>query len=279
MKNPDGITAIVRAMDYIEAHVEEPLTLDVISGQVGYSPYHFARMFSVTTGYTVMEHVRRRKLFHAAAALDGGESITDIAFRHGFQTHEGFTRSFVRQFKMSPSRYREKGPHTVPPIPYPIYRKGESKMDCKFVERQDTPVIGYMLHTSPQSAQIPAFWEAVMSDDRFERLMKKSRAMENFGICKPIDTQMEKMDYIIAFDYDGESPVDPDMVLSELAGGKYAVFRCPNMQSIRETWTHIYTQWMPASEYEFDSPRLDFELYLDGDTCEVYIPVREKRVG
>jgi len=41
---------VMRVTDYIRAHLSEDLSLDVLAQQVGFSPYHFARLFRQTPG-------------------------------------------------------------------------------------------------------------------------------------------------------------------------------------------------------------------------------------
>lgn len=270
-----GTETIMAVLDYIETHIEQPITLIELARFAGYSPHHFARMFSLIVGSPVMEHVRRRKLWHASAALKQRSNVIDVALRFGFQSHEGFTRAFTRQFKIPPARYCTFGSGVIPPVPYPTQKEGGTVMEHRFVTREDTPVIGYLLNTAPYSPQIPEFWEKVMTNGDFDRLMKKSAKMENFGICILNKTDTDKMDYVVGFDYDGNSEIDPDMMTMTLPGGQFAVFRAQDHTAIREVWTHIYTQWMPASGYEFDGERYDFELYPDGKCCDIYIPIRK----
>lgn len=272
----DGIAAIIRAMEDIEARIEESITLESVARTAGYSPYHFARMFSFAVGYTVMEHVRRRKLWHAAAAIKRGDSVLSVALRYGFQSHEGFTRAFGRVFKMSPSKYRRVGAGIVPPVPYPATIEGGLIMKPEFITRETTRTIGYMIHTTPQSPEIPAYWETVMQNGSFERLMKKSAKMENFGICIMPKDNSDGLDYVIAFDASTDAAPDADMIEMDLPGGLFAMFHATDHTAIREVWTHVYTQWLPQSEYEFDTTRYDFELYPDEKVCDIYIPIKKK---
>jgi len=49
--------------------------------------------------------------------------------------------------------------------------------------------------------------------------------------------------------------------------------------SIQGTWKYIYSEWLPASGYEFDNGKVDYELYDErcmgetGKICDIYIPV------
>ncbi len=50
---------IENCIDYIEEHIKEPLTLKEITQEIGYSSYHFCRVFSFLKGMPLMEYVRK----------------------------------------------------------------------------------------------------------------------------------------------------------------------------------------------------------------------------
>ncbi len=59
------------------------------------------------TGLTLGEYIRNRRLSLAAGDLLSTEDkIITIAFKYGYQTAEGFTKAFKRQFGYSPSSVR-----------------------------------------------------------------------------------------------------------------------------------------------------------------------------
>ena len=51
-------TIIRESKEYIEKHIDEALTVAKIAGAVGYSEYHFSRIFRKETGVSVMEYVK-----------------------------------------------------------------------------------------------------------------------------------------------------------------------------------------------------------------------------
>ncbi len=53
---------IENCIEYIEEHIKEPLTVNQITKEIGYSSYHFCRVFSFLKGMPLMEYVRKRKL-------------------------------------------------------------------------------------------------------------------------------------------------------------------------------------------------------------------------
>lgn len=98
---------MLRALEKIESSLDGPLGLGDVAAAANLSPYHFARLFRVTYGLSVMSYVRRRRLSRAADLLANEQhSILDVAIACGFGSHEAFTRTFQRQFGISPSSYR-----------------------------------------------------------------------------------------------------------------------------------------------------------------------------
>lgn len=92
--------------DYIEQHITEPITLYMLAQTAGYSPWHSVRIFKELTGKTPFEYIRALRLSRAAVKLrDENTRIIDVALDFVFDSHEGFTRAFSRQFGMSPRKY------------------------------------------------------------------------------------------------------------------------------------------------------------------------------
>jgi AraC family transcriptional regulator len=92
---------------YIQAHLDEDLSLDALSEQASLSPAHFQRTFRALVGETPKSYVSRLRLERAAfRLLIHDATLLDIALDCGFQNHETFTRAFRRRFGMPPARYR-----------------------------------------------------------------------------------------------------------------------------------------------------------------------------
>ncbi|MEK5060831.1 AraC family transcriptional regulator [Paenibacillus sp. FSL H7-0326] len=99
---------IQQSFDYMEAHLEDPLSLESIASHVGFSPYHFHRMFRRQVGMNVADYLRRRRLCYAAQLLLYSDaSIIDISLHCHFESQESFTRAFKKLYGMPPGRYRK----------------------------------------------------------------------------------------------------------------------------------------------------------------------------
>ncbi len=94
-------------LQYIELNFSEPITLDSISSHVGFSKYHFIRLFKEYTGTTFYDYLTSKRIQHAKDLLGGTLGITDIAFSCGFNNQTSFCRSFKKEVGMTPTEYRQ----------------------------------------------------------------------------------------------------------------------------------------------------------------------------
>ena len=61
-----SIQSMNQVLKYIDAHLEEMLTIEMLAKVAGYSEYHFIRVFKECMHTTVMEYVCKRRLIKAS---------------------------------------------------------------------------------------------------------------------------------------------------------------------------------------------------------------------
>lgn len=108
-----SIQRLVEEIDRcIHQQADEALTLHQLAQQFGYSEYHFSRKFKETSGMSLRDYLRYRRLAFALKRVrDTDDSILSIALDHGFSSNEAFSRAFREAYGISPSEYRQ---HPVP---------------------------------------------------------------------------------------------------------------------------------------------------------------------
>ncbi|MEM9953468.1 MAG: AraC family transcriptional regulator [Chloroflexota bacterium] len=93
--------------DYIQRHIQEPLSRETLAEIAGYSVPHFHRIFTAHTGESAISYVRRLRLKRAGQKLRmGAVDIMDIALSAGYESHTTFSKAFKKQFGISPSQFR-----------------------------------------------------------------------------------------------------------------------------------------------------------------------------
>lgn len=85
------------------------ISVETVAEQAGFTPNYFNKVFTSHTGFSIMKYVRFERLRRAALMLRNSDrDIIDIALECGYESHEGFIRSFKQQYDLTPSEYRER---------------------------------------------------------------------------------------------------------------------------------------------------------------------------
>lgn len=106
-KQKEYIRKFNQLLNYIEEHYREELDLNTLAEFVGFSKYHFLRLFKQYTGTTLGEYMVLYRIRVAEKLLcNPNLSIADIAVQSGFSSISTFNRLFKQYKKCSPSEYR-----------------------------------------------------------------------------------------------------------------------------------------------------------------------------
>jgi AraC-like DNA-binding protein len=96
---------LLNALDYIEGHLGDELSVADVAGAACLSPFHFARTFRARTGWSIMAYVQARRLSVAAGRLQQERPrLIELALDSGFESQATFTRAFKRKFQVTPGR-------------------------------------------------------------------------------------------------------------------------------------------------------------------------------
>ena len=198
MENRDRIQAVQRMQDCIDQHLMEPISLYMLAQAAGYSPFHSARIFKEITGKTPFDYIRALRLSKAANRLrEGGARVTDVAFDFVFESHEGFTRSFSKQFGIAPRLYSQKKPALKLFMPAPAshyylrQQQGEIDMAKKvnantvFVQVVDRPERKLILKRGKKATHYYEYCQEVGCDVWYDLTKIKDALYEPIGMWLP----------------------------------------------------------------------------------------------
>lgn len=132
MEESVHFTRIERILEYIHAHIDTPLTVELLAQKSCWSRWQLQRTFLKETNQTVAQYVREIKLSIAAEKLIlSKDRVMDIALNCGFNSEVSFNRAFKQLFQCSPSTYRKRGQRIGLKIPLasamPIHQAYEVK--------------------------------------------------------------------------------------------------------------------------------------------------------
>ncbi|MBO4470429.1 MAG: AraC family transcriptional regulator [Clostridia bacterium] len=277
----DWVRMINHAIEYMEDHLTDDISLADIAKSVHLSAFHFQRAFSMLTEMSPTEYLRKRRLSQAGAELtDGKGKVIDVALKYGYDSPESFTKAFTRFHGSSPmqvkngSSIRFMNRYTLR-----ITIDGGCIMEYK-IEKWDA--VDLLVHTGsfhPETSEkeIPAFWNAYYANED----LKKIPAY--LGICAQQKADSDEFTYGIGCKASDVEGIPEGFEILHVPEYTWAVFKCvgPVPKAIQAMWDKIYREWLPVADYEL-IPDYDIENYLPGNTSspnyvsEICIPVRKK---
>jgi len=100
---------VERAVAYLDAHLEERVTLAVLARAVGASPFHLQRIFTRAMGVSPRAYQESRRLAAFKARVRGGEDLGAASYGAGFGSSRGLYESARGGLGMTPGVYRKGG--------------------------------------------------------------------------------------------------------------------------------------------------------------------------
>ena len=271
------------AIGYIEEHLTDEIDYAQLGRIACCSTYHFQRMFSYMAGVPLAEYIRRRKMSRAAAELQGGRKIIDVACDYGYQSPTAFNRAFQSVHGIPPPAFPQEGlsVRSYPPRTFTITTTGVEEMQYRIETKDAFRVVGVSMPLSKEIAQnfqeVPRLWQECAVNGTIQKLagMMDSAPMGVLGVSACNDT--EEWRYFIAV---ATTQAADGFEEYTVPAATWAIFPGSGAGvSIQKLEERIVTEWLPTSGYEYGNAP-DVEVYLDPDPrnaqYEVWIPVRKK---
>lgn len=299
----DWITGIQNAINYIEDHLTEEIDYESAARESFSSSYHFQRVFSILSGYTLGEYIRNRRLSLAGTELaTGREKVIDIAAKYGYESPDAFAKAFQKFHGITPSQARGGGARlkNFSRLSFKITLEGGNVMDYRIVEMEELVLTGI----KRRFAGTP---ESRKQQDAELAVSTRHQQMVLHGLAHDCDTNYEVIANVDddGYDYYFAAKVDPVMrsLMPEYLGdyakefeqitvpaGKYLVCeteRCKYPTNVLEDLRRkAVTEWLPSAGYELaDAPEFDIihwywkyddEAVKNSRYTELWLPIVKK---
>lgn len=278
----DGFNRVVNT---IEDHLEEELDYQALADILGYSAYHFQRLFMMVAGISVAEYVRCRRLSRAAAELQGTDAkVVDVALKYGYSSPNSFVRAFKAMHGVAPSKAKEDGVmlKAFAPLAFTLNVSGAVSMDYRVTTLDPFRVVGRKLSTTMENGEsyrtVPAMWQDFAQNGGPAALLPLMDAPP-FGILGVSDynpdLSQSEFDYYIGVS--STAPLPDGMGELWVPTCTWAVFPFINNDSaeaIQQFQQRVVMEWLPASGYQF-AKAPDVELYNEDGSMEIWLPVTQ----
>lgn len=273
-----------KVLQYINTHLDEDLDIGQLAELSSFSPFHFHRIMRAFLNEPLKSYILRIRLEKAALLIQSTDlSMTDIAFRLGYDVPSSFNKAFKKQFGVSPTDYKVKYTE-LNIINYLKITKMKSKLNVKpkIKELKPKQVIYVNSIGDYSGAGTEEAWNVVCEFAEKQRLFGRNTEFIGISHDDPNVTDTTKLRYDACVAVDKEIQPEGRVGVKTIEGGKYAMFLHKGPYSgFQELYDYIYGIWLPESEYELgDLPC--FEKYLNSPDknkpenlkTEVYIPLQ-----
>jgi len=312
MKNSSGSleqeyrSRINKTMDYIESDLGRQFTLEELASVANFSRFHFHRIFLGMVGETPFQFIQRLRLERIASLVQSQprESITDIAFRCGFQDLSVFSRSFRASFGLSATEFRKTSREKSntgqvesntcqSDQKVSMYFCFETKTikwrspmkSLQSVEVKALPemTVAYFRHTGPYKGNGQLFeslWNKLFSWAGPRGLIG-GPGFNSLIIYHddPNITSEDKLRMSVCITVPADTKVAGEIGRMVVEGGHYVMARFQlGEKEFQEAWEWVYGSWFPSSGYQPDDKPC-FEMYpeepRDGKfTVVICVPVK-----
>ena len=281
-----------QVIDYIEKHLTDDLSLERIAEYAGVSDYHFRKIFFYLSGLTLSEYIKNRRLSEANKELLQGAKVTDVAFKYGYQSVDGFTRAFKKWSGFLPSDAAKEGiSKSFPKLSFIITVKGGTSMEVRIVDKPAFNLVGV-------SRRVPMQFEGVnneivkLAESITEEQRKEMRSLQNMEPYEIVNASYDAdakflkeegyLTHMIGV-LTTENQVSDLLDKVPVPACTWAVFpnEGPFPATLQNTMARTYSEWLPSSDYEvIDAPSFSFtkmdEHKKDYAYSEIWLPVRKK---
>jgi AraC family transcriptional regulator len=270
-----------RVLDYIDAHLDEDLPAERLSGVAAFSRFHFHRQFAEFFGIGVYRYVQLKRLRRASWQLAFRHSmpIVQIALANGYEGPEAFARAFRKCIGQSPSAFR-KTPQWDPwyatfqilgELRTEHMKTPRSASEVSIVDFPETRVAVFEHRGDPQRIG--------NSIRRFIEWRKQTALPPSisatFNVLYDDPEQTSPADYRFDLCAATERPLAPNafgVVAKKIPGGRCAVIRhVGSDDNLAQTVGYLYSEWLPASGEELR----DFPIFLQRVTFFPEVPEHE----
>lgn len=284
----EWIESISKAVEYMENHVTDNITLKEVANHIHVSPFYFQKGFSMLCGFTVAEYIRNRRLALAGNELATGDAkVIEVAMKYGYDSPDSFAKAFSRFHGITPSMVRKEGAmlKSFAPLKIKVSLEGGYLMDYRIVKKEAFTVIAVSKQFTYESAKedIPKFWQEHYAKGNGQYVCGM------FGINIDEEMGQENFEYLLADVYNPAMDVPEGFETRTIPSFDWAVFPCkgPMPTALQDVNTKIFAEWLPAlKEYEFAAGYC-IEMYDIPDKypngtqdenyyCEIWIPVKRK---
>ena len=252
---------------YIDDNLENEIDYDVLAKIMGVNSYTMQKIFSLISGISLAEYIRKRRLSNAGYDLyETNAKVMDIAIKYQYDNATSFSRAFESFHDIKPSQVNKLSKlKNFPRIIFNEEIKITNELEYKIVEKDELILYGLGIKTNNENISVdaPEFFKEIELNN------KEKYGEIKFGMVTYEDELRENCNgyYVL---YDKEIGEFEKIIIPE---SKWLVFRInsQNAKDIQEMSHKFYLEFLPSCKYNLkEIPELE---YYHDDVTDFLVPI------
>lgn len=281
----DYIKRINKVLHYIEEHLSEELSLEIVSEVAAYSPFHLHRLFKAITNEPLNSYIIRKRIERSAMMLIHHKelSISDIYTQVGFNSNTSYTRAFSKFYGQSPSDFRKENANNFSKIGKEDSKNGKSSFMteeyfCNITHLKNWIAMNAKIEVKELPKMNLAYITLIGEDgleQTFHRMLSWARpkgllAAEGSNVVRIFHdsfkvTDADKVRMSIGITVSNDVKADDVVSITTMGNGKYIVGRFEiTIPEFENAWNGLFL-WMNEKGYK-KADGSPFEMYYNDQT-------------
>lgn len=277
---------VKEALEFIDEHLDEQITLEIVAKHFNFSAYYFHRLFSLIVGKTMAVYINERRMQRACIQLSSTDQrILDIGLGCGFNSAQAFSRAFKLFNGLSPREYRSQGLS-------PVVVTAE-ELIMRFTNRLKGGI-----YLNPRIIKCDELIIAGVSGDG-NKTWDVWNAFEKLSTRTPINKKLSENGYEVRLYTDDTCKVHVGFAVSDenvesgyevikLPASKYASFEI-YVTNGYESENNAMNEWLETNQEGYTEKLLDNKHYCveyyderfngseSGSIVEIWIPIEKNK--
>lgn len=261
-----------KIIDYLEENLTNDIDTKKLAKKLGLNDFIMGRVFSIVTNISISEYIRKRRLSLAFEELKLTDNkIINIALKYGYDSHISFSRSFKKEFGITPSNLRKVKEDNYKL--FPRIKFGSEFQSKNIINYEIKKINGFTIYGRSVNAKtfddlhykIRKLYNELRKDGTYEEFQKSGYYAITYYNNDPLA-------YLV-----GSRLKDNNLNTYNVKKGEYAIFEVgsKNQKNIIKTIKFINEIWYKSSKLEInDDPYI--ECYTK-DNCYIYVPLDKRK--